>query len=89
MSDWFSAALAEELSVGELVCPFAGPTLLFQEQTHAVLWRVSYAAAPQGLRNPQQLSNVCRDDLQRAHSRGVQVCDHICLQDMIDLTGLY
>lgn len=43
----------QETLVGEAVCPLTCPALSLQEQAHVVPWRVSDAATPQGLCDPQ------------------------------------
>lgn len=64
---WYRISLfpvIEELCVGEGVCPVSRPTLLLQEQPHAVPRWVGDAAAPQRLRDPQQFPHMLRDGLQ-------------------------
>lgn len=56
----------QELFVGEIVRSFTCPALPLQEQPHAVPRRVSDAATPQGLCDPQQLAHTSRDGLQGA-----------------------
>lgn len=53
----------QEPLVCEAVCSLAAPALFLQKQAHGVPWRVSDAATPQGLCDPQQLTHACRDDL--------------------------
>lgn len=53
----------QELLVGEAVHPLTCLALFLQEQSHAVPWRVSDAATPRGLCDPQQLAHTSRDDL--------------------------
>lgn len=57
----------EKLWVSEGVCPVSSPALLLEEQAHVVPGEVRYAAAPQWLRDPQQLPDMRRDDLQQVH----------------------
>lgn len=67
---WFVLAscsmthVIQELLVGEVVRSLTCLAFSLQEQSHAVPRRVSDAAAPQGLCDPQQLTHTSRDDLQ-------------------------
>lgn len=68
----------QELLVGEAVRMFTCPALYFQVRGQAVPRRVSDAATPRGLLDPQQLTHMSRDDLQGAHSR-VESFDKVCV----------